>query len=51
MKRIDPGYELSDVMGEGRRGWRKIRKAVKRNLKNKERTAARRAFRREEADR
>ena len=49
MKRIDPGYELADVRGAGSRTWRRIRKAITRNLKNKERTAARRAFRREEA--
>lgn len=48
MKRIDPGYELADVMREGRRGWRRMRKAIKRNLKDKERTAARQVLRREE---
>lgn len=50
MKRIDPGYELTDVMRDGRRTWRRVRKAVKRNLKNKERTTVRRAFQREERD-
>lgn len=44
MKRIDPGYELYDCRHAGARKWRRIRKAVKRNLKNKERTAAKRAF-------
>ena len=49
MKRVDPGYDLADVMREGRRGWRRLRRAIKRNLKNKERTSARRELRREEA--